>query len=339
VEQAQREQETLPAGGPTAAAANGRAASAGPPEEPAISIRGLSKSFAGHLGIGRTVAVACLDLEVARGEILGLLGPNGAGKTTTLKTLLGLLRPDRGEVRLFGRSPSDPAARARLGYLPENPYFYDYLTAEEFLDLYGRLQGLPAAARRETIHATLRRVGLAGRERTALRKFSKGMVQRLGLAQATQHRPDLVILDEPMSGLDPLGRREVRDMILALRQAGGTVLFSSHILQDAEMICDRVAILDRGRLCRVGRLDDLVSGRVEWFEVSVRGVLPEPPGALLLSRDGRHSLWRVPDVATLGDLLQAVRSAGATVSSVWPRHRTLEDLFVHELSSGAEGRP
>jgi ABC-2 type transport system ATP-binding protein len=306
---------------------------------PVIEFRGMTKSFKGHLGIGRTVAVEDLELRVQAGEIFGLLGPNGAGKTTSFKIMLALLRPDRGEVRLFGEPPSDPSVRARLGYLPENPYFYDYLTAEEFLDLYGRLQGMPAGMRREKIRETLRRVGLEGREQTALRKFSKGMVQRLGLAQAIQHDPELVILDEPMSGLDPIGRREVRDLILSLRAAGRTVLFSSHILQDAEMICDRVAILDRGRLRSVGRLDDMVSTQVEWFEVSVRGTIPNPTCATPLSRDGQHSLWRVPDVDALRELMVVARESGAAVSSVWPKRKTLEDLFLRELGgSGTEER-
>src|SRR5215813_12297371 len=171
-----------------------------------IALSGLVKSFHGHLGIGRTVAVAGLDLTVEPGEIFGLLGPNGAGKTTTLKMMLGLLRPDRGAVRLFGLPPQDPAARTRLGFLPENPYFYDYLNPVEFLELYGRLHGLPKETRAAKIRSVLARVGLAGREKMALRKLSKGMIQRLGLAQAIQHDPDLVILDEPMSGLDPVGR-------------------------------------------------------------------------------------------------------------------------------------
>src|SRR5262245_2913495 len=200
-----------------------------------IEISGLRKAFRGHLGLGRTAAVDGLDLEVNPGEIFGLLGPNGAGKTTTLKMMLGLLRPDSGRVRLFGRPPHDIAARRRLGFLPENPYFYDYLTAVEFLDLYGRLQGLGPVDRKRRIASAISRVGLAGREDTPLRKFSKGMTQRLGLAQAIQHDPELVILDEPMSGLDPIGRREVRNLILAQRAVGKTVFFSSHILQDAEM--------------------------------------------------------------------------------------------------------
>ena len=301
--------------------------------EAVIRLEGLAKSFRGHLGIGRTVAVEHLDLEVTGGEIFGLLGPNGAGKTTTLKMMLGLIRPDRGQIRLFGAAPSDPDARARLGFLPENPYFYDYLSAEEFLDFYGRLQGVPRAVRRARIAETLKRVGLAGRGRVALRKFSKGMTQRLGLAQAIQHDPELVILDEPMSGLDPIGRREVRDLILELKAAGKTVFFSSHILQDAEMICDRVAILKEGRLRSVGRLDEMIDRTVRSFEVAIRGTLPADVACDRLSHGGPDTLVRVPDVEALTRLLSACERSCAQVLSIWPRRDTLEDLFMREVGS------
>jgi ABC-2 type transport system ATP-binding protein len=298
---------------------------------PAIEIVSLSKSFAGHLGLARTAVVEGLTLQVRRGEIFGLLGPNGAGKTTTFKMLIGLLRPDRGSVRLLGGSPADPAVRARIGFLPENPYFYDYLTAEEFLDFYARLHGIPRAERAERVRKSLERVGLAGRAGTALRKFSKGMVQRLGLAQAIQHDPEILILDEPMSGLDPLGRREVRDLILSLREAGRTVLFSSHILQDAELICDRVGILRQGSLIALGGLDDLVSGRVEWFEVAVRGAVGrELPGEPISSAGGER-LLRVGDPQALARLMTAAQECGAEVTSIWPRRQTLEDLFLREI--------
>jgi ABC-2 type transport system ATP-binding protein len=250
--------------------------------------------------------------------------------------MLGLLRPDRGSIRLLGHAPSEPAGRARIGYLPENPYFYDYLTAEEFLDFYARLQGVERHRRRAIVRRSLERVGLAGRERTALRKFSKGMVQRIGLAQAIQHDPDLVILDEPMSGLDPVGRREVRDLILELRDAGKTVFFSSHILQDAEMICDRVAILKRGRLQSVGRLDDMISHTARWIEVWVRGELPEGLPVERVTSDGDSTLFRVPDIEGLGRLLAVAETSGATVVSVWPRRETLEDLFMREIGAGGD---
>jgi ABC-2 type transport system ATP-binding protein len=296
-----------------------------------IELQGLRKSFRGHLGIGRTLAVDGLDLSVRPGEIFGLLGPNGAGKTTTLKMMLGLLRPDAGTVRLFGLPPQDVAARRRLGFLPENPYFYDYLTAAEFLDLYGRLHGLGAAERKRRVASAIARVGLAGREGTALRKFSKGMVQRLGLAQAIQHDPELVILDEPMSGLDPIGRREVRDLILAQRAAGQTVFFSSHILQDAEMMCDRVAIVFKGKLRAVGKLDELVARDTKWIEVSVRGRLPEGDFGVRTEAPDGATLVRVADVPSLTRLLAAVPGAGGEVVSVWPRRESLEDLFLREI--------
>ena len=312
----------------------------GPPQrEAAVRLTGLTKSFRGHLGIGRTTVVDGLDLEVYRGESFGLLGPNGAGKTTTLKLMLGLLRPDHGEIRLLGSPPKEPAARARIGYLPENPYFYDYLTATEFLDFYARLQGIPAEVRKQRVQETLERVGLAGRGRTALRKFSKGMTQRLGLAQAIQHDPELIILDEPMSGLDPIGRREVRDLILSLREAGKTVFFSSHILQDAEMICDRVAILKDGKLRSVGRLQDMVSRAVRWFEVSLRGTEGLTLPGEVVTADGDERLVRVPDIEALTLLLTEARNAGAQVVSIWPHRETLEDLFLREVGAKDESGP
>jgi ABC-2 type transport system ATP-binding protein len=303
-----------------------------------LALRGLCKGFKGHLGLGHTPAVESLDLEIRRGEICGLLGPNGAGKTTTLKMVVGLLRPDAGQVQLFGLPPSDARTRARLGYLPENPYFYDHLTAEEFLDFYGQLRGLAPAERRARTARALARVGLEGRGRVALRKLSKGTVQRIGLAQAIQHDPELLILDEPMSGLDPIGRREVRDLILSLRAAGGSVLFSSHILQDAEMICDRVAILDRGRLRSAGRLDELVSRRVEWYEVTLRSSRPEALPGTVVTRNGEHCLMRVCDLEELGRLLAAAAEGSDEVTSVWPKRQTLEDLFLHEVRRPREVR-
>jgi ABC-2 type transport system ATP-binding protein len=298
---------------------------------PAIRLAALSKSFPGHLGIGRTAAVAGLDLEIRTGEIMGLLGPNGAGKTTTLKLILGLLRPDAGEVRLLGRPPADRAVRARLGFLPESPYFYDHLTAEEFLDFFARLRGIPRRERRQRIDDVLATVGLAGRGGLALRKCSKGMVQRVALAQAIQHDPDIVILDEPMSGLDPIGRRDVRDLILDLRRRGRTVLFSSHILQDAEMLCDRVAILDRGRLRSVGRLDEMVARGVAWYEVTIRATGAAAWPGSVIAREGERWLLRVDDTERLSALIVAVKERGGEVSSVWPKRQTLEDLFLREL--------
>src|SRR5512147_124790 len=214
------------------------------PPSPAVDIRGLSKSYrTGHVIQGRRPALLDLTLQVHRGEILGYVGPNGSGKTTTLKLLIGLLKPDRGEAFVLGEPSASRAWRFRAGYLPEHPYLYDYLTPAEYLDYVGRLFGLDAAKRRARTRELLALVGLERSASVPMRKFSKGMVQRAGLAQALVNDPELVILDEPMSGLDPIGRRLVRQIIVDQHQAGKTVLFSTHILADAETLCDRVAVL------------------------------------------------------------------------------------------------
>ncbi len=225
------------------------------------------------------------------------------------------------------------SARARIGFLPENPYFYDYLTAEEFLDFYGRLHGFGKTERNRRVETALAQVGLdRSRPKQALRKFSKGMVQRLGLAQAIQHDPDLVILDEPMSGLDPIGRREVRDLILSLRAAGKTVFFSSHILQDAEMICDRVAILVEGRLRHMGSLDQMLRSSPRWFEVTIKGAVPPPWNRDIASASGENEMVKVQDVSELGRLLAAISGSPAEVVSVWPQRESLEDVFLKEVT-------
>src|SRR5437773_4007954 len=234
---------------------------------------GLSKSYkVGHIWQRSRPALQGLDLEVRRGEVFGYLGPNGSGKTTTLKLLLGLLRPDAGEIHVLGRPWMDPAWRYRVGYLPENPYLYDYLTPQEYLDYAGRLFGMPASERRERSAQLLHRVGLAESARVPMRRFSKGMLQRAGLAQALLNDPELVFLDEPMSGLDPIGRHMVKEVILDLRSRGRTVFFSTHILSDAESLCDRVGLLRAGRLVTVGRLDDILRIDVSHLEVLVSGV-------------------------------------------------------------------
>ena len=300
---------------------------------PVLEIRGLEKSFAAHLSLGRTKVVKGIDLDVRRGEIYGLLGPNGAGKTTTLKIVLGLLRADRGTVLLLGKPPGDPASRLKVGFLPENPYFYDYLSAREFMDFYARLVGIPSGDRRSAIEALLDRVGLrTGRDRP-LRKFSKGMIQRVGLAQALLGDPEFVVLDEPMSGLDPIGRREFRDIILSLRESGKTVFFSSHILQDAEMICDRVGILKDGRLVREGDLASLLESPVDAFEVTIEGgTIPGGDGWTTIQSKGRETLLRVEGRESLDRLLHAVMaSGGGRLLAVIPLRRSLEDLFLSEV--------
>src|SRR5271169_5527185 len=234
---------------------------------PAIEILGLEKTY--KVGFWRKHpkrALEPLHLTVEEGEIFGFLGPNGAGKTTTLKLLMGLVFPTAGTARILGREWTDPEVKAQIGFLPEQPYFYDYLTAHELLDYYGQLSGVPAKDRKRRVEEVLERVGLRDIKGVQLRKFSKGMLQRAGIAQAILHDPKLVFFDEPMSGLDPLGRREVRDLMEELQHEGKTVFFSTHILSDAEVLCDRVAIMNLGQLRGVGAVSDLISsvkGKVE----------------------------------------------------------------------------
>src|SRR5439155_13083344 len=233
-----------------------------------------------HPWTGRVFrGVESLDLEVRRGEVMGYLGPNGAGKTTTLKVLTGLHRASRGQAWILGEPVERCASRRRLGFLPEQPYFYDYLNGREYLELAGRLSGLGGRDAAARARAWLGRVGLGERPRLVLRKYSKGMLQRLGLAAALVHQPRLLILDEPMSGLDPFGRRDVRELILEQRARGTTILFSSHILPDVEMLCDRVFILLDGRLERVATVGELMDGSAPAVEVRVEGsrVLEIPP--------------------------------------------------------------
>jgi ABC-2 type transport system ATP-binding protein len=242
----------------------------------ALQIKGLSKEY--HLGLRRqrVIALDHLDLEIEEGEIFGFLGPNGAGKTTTIKLLLGLLYPTAGSAWIFGRAIDEVEVKQVVGYLPESPFFYEYLTAEEFLTFYGQLFGLSGRELAKKVGELLELVSMTHARRLPLRKFSKGMLQRVGIAQALINNPKLVILDEPMSGLDPIGRRDVRDIILQLRDGGKTVFFSTHILPDVEMICDRVAILVKGRLRAVGAVQDLVgAASVTSVEIIVEALTEE----------------------------------------------------------------
>jgi ABC-2 type transport system ATP-binding protein len=240
---------------------------------PAIEILGLEKTYKVGFWAKRTKrALHPLHLTVEDGEIFGFLGPNGAGKTTTLKLLMGLVFPTAGSARILGREWTDPEVKAQIGFLPEQPYFYDHLTAHELLNYYAQLSGVPAKDRSRRVEATLQRVGLKDVRGVQLRKFSKGMLQRAGIAQAILHDPKLVFFDEPMSGLDPMGRRDVRDLIEQLKHEGKTVFFSTHILSDAEALCDRVAIVYKGELRGIGAVADLTSSVEGKVEVIWRGV-------------------------------------------------------------------
>ena len=303
----------------------------------------LTKDF--YTGFWRPRAHRALDglsLKIAAGGVFGLLGPNGAGKSTTLKLLVDLLRPTAGRAELLGRPPGDIQARRRLGFLPEHPTFYDHLTAEELLNYFAGLFGLRGEDRRRRVATVLDRAGLGADRRRPLRQYSKGMVQRVGIAQALVNDPDVIILDEPMSGLDPVGRRDVRELILALRDEGRTVLFSSHILSDAEMLCSAVGILARGRLVASGTLTELTGqarGGADMVVTDLRADLADRLGRRLsrVTRiaDGRYHLELPADVRP-EPLIAELAAAGAVLVSVAPARTTLEDVFVEAL--GRAGR-
>ena len=299
----------------------------------AIRITDLRKSFKLGFIPRRKEILKGITFTVAEGEIFGYLGPNGAGKTTTIKAVLGLIFPDAGSVEILGRSHLSPQAREELGFLPENPYFYDYLTADEFLAFYADLFGLARNVRDSRIASLLKLVGLTPAARLQLRKFSRGMLQRVGLAQALINDPRVVILDEPLGGMDPLGRKEIRDIIVRFKEEGKTVLFTSHILQDIELICDRVAMIVDGRIVSQGKLLDLVSERVLFTEVTLAGVQPEAFAGLgeFLSAQGGRVLIRVFSEADVERLLRLADEHGGRVVSLIPRTETLEDIFVEKV--------
>jgi ABC-2 type transport system ATP-binding protein len=308
---------------------------------PVLEFVDLAKEFRLGLQLTRVQAVRGVSLKVNAGEIFGYLGPNGAGKTTTMKMAMGLIQPSTGQVKLFGRSVQDPMIRSKVGYLPEHPYFYDYLTASEILDFYGELYGIARAPRRRRVEELLELVGLTYAANRTLRRFSKGMLQRVGIAQAIINDPDLVILDEPLSGLDPMGRKEVRDIIVTLREQGKTVFFSSHILHDIETICDRVALLIQGKLHKVGPLDALLSEGTNEVDITARGVSPEVLATLQDTATsveplGPTTVFTVPE-SQVGDVLRALLDAGARVHEVQPRRQSLESLFVHEAEVRRDG--
>jgi ABC-2 type transport system ATP-binding protein len=311
---------------------------ANPPERagatmPVLEFDAVSKSYRTHLALRKYWILRGLSLAVEPGEIFGFIGTNGAGKTTSIKLALGLLFPDGGQVRLFGQDAARPAARRRLGFLPENPYFYDHLTGQEFLDFHARLHGQPAAERRRRVGEMLDRVGLANRADRPLRFFSKGMLQRIGLAQALINDPDLVILDEPMSGLDPIGRRDVRDLILDLKARGRTVFFSTHILSDTELLCDRVGMLVKGSLKAVGRVADLVRGETPFWEVTLRWPDPAaPPCGRVVSRQNDTILVRVDSQADLHRLVSGLNGGATRLLAVTPARQSLEDLLLREVA-------
>ena len=308
----------------------------------AITTEGLTKHYSTGFWRPRPyIALDSLTLQVARGEVFGFLGPNGAGKTTTLKLLRQLIFPTSGRAEILGRPVGDADTRRRIGYLPENPYFYDNLTAEELLEYFASLFGYGAADRRRRVSRLLDDVGIGRERRFQLRKYSKGMIQRVGLAQALLNDPEVVFLDEPMSGLDPIGRRDVRDMILRLRDRGTTVFFSSHILADAETLCSRVAIVAAGRLIAAGNLADMVPFRLRGWDLVVmhlsdevvRTLEQQGATATRISVD-RHHIVLPPD-ATPDAVIANVSAIGGQLVSLNPVRDTLEDFFVAQVAQQA----
>ena len=308
----------------------------------AIETEGLTKDYL--VGFWRPRPYRALDaltLRVGAGEVFGFLGPNGAGKSTTLKLLMQLIYPTGGTATILGRPVGDLDVRRRIGFLAENPYYYDYLTAEEVLAYFARLFGYTGADVRRRVARVLDEVGIAGQRQMRLRQLSKGLLQRVGLAQALINDPELIFLDEPMSGLDPLGRRRVRDLILKLRERGCTVFFSSHILSDAETLCSRVGIMAQGRLVATGRVSEMIAFELKGWELVVAALSDE----LLRSITGRvrqvtplaHGRFTLDlEPATEPErLMSELRAAGATVVSLNPVRETLEDYFVRQVNAAA----
>lgn len=306
-----------------------------------IRVEALKKEFRQGLFMRRVLAVKNISFQVDRGDIFGFLGPNGAGKTTTIKILTGLIRPTQGKAELFGAQVPSQKALARIGFLPENPYVYPYLTPTEFVELCGRLSGLKGAAARDRTRQVLDQVGIAYAADRPVRRLSKGMLQRTGLAAALVADPELLILDEPMSGLDPVGRKEVRDLILEERRRGRTIFFSTHILNDVETLCDRVTILRKGEVVVSGRINELLRRDVRRSEVTLAGDFGELQRAL--ASEGIETkvvsgllVLMVEGADQLAAVLRRGLAAGLSIEQVVPRHETLEDLFLREAIAAGE---
>ncbi|MGI8786880.1 MAG: ABC transporter ATP-binding protein [Pyrinomonadaceae bacterium] len=309
-----------------------------------VEIENLSKDYAVGFWKKRQVrALDDLNLRVEAGQIFGFLGGNGAGKTTTMKILMSLIFPTNGAARILGNDISDVRMHAKIGYCPENPYFYDYLKARELMNYFGELFGLNAAQRNHKTEELLTRVGLDEKDwDKQLRKFSKGMLQRVGLAQSLINEPEIVFLDEPMSGLDPIGRREIRELITELREKGTTVFMSTHILSDIEALCDNVAILRKGKLAATGNLDALLteSGETQIYEINVKGVsakvleneLKEVADATIIAKPNGANI-QISEEKDVDKILPIIRKNGGHLVSVQPVKQSLEELFVKETGS------
>ncbi len=308
-----------------------------------IRIEQLSKTFFIGFWRKKVEALKGIDLTVESNEIFGFLGPNGAGKTTTIKVLMSLIRSSSGRAYIFDQDVGDVQIKHKIGFLPEQPYFYDYLKGDEFLSFYAQLFGMSGAARSRKVDEVLELVGLSEARDISLRKYSKGMLQRIGLAQALLNDPQLVILDEPMSGLDPLGRRDVRELIFRLKDQGKTVFFSTHILPDVEMICDRVGLINRGKVIFTGQLHEFMETRAHAVDLqfdsldqdseSALASLFSGEQALRIVRQGKRALVTVPGEDTTDQVIREAQQRGARLVSMSPQRATLEERFLHEIEN------
>jgi len=311
-------------------------------ERPIVEVEDLVKDVRPGFGLRRKRILDGISLSVESGEIFGFVGPNGAGKTTTLKVLMGLARPTAGRARILGHDVRESAYRRHVGFLPEAPYFYPFLTGAEILRFYARLSGVPERRMAERVDELLAAVGLSHAADVRLRDYSKGMLQRVGIAQALVHDPRVVFLDEPMSGLDPIGRKEIRDLVLKLRDEGRTVFMNTHILSDVDLLCDRIAILVRGRVRYQGRVESFLAAEERESDVVVASLAPET-AALLEERFGARIApaganldLRVPE-KQVDEVLRRVLEAGARVLSVSPRRPSVEEVFLSAVREGEAG--
>lgn len=300
-----------------------------------IETEDLSKTFVPGLGFKKVMALEKVNLSIEKGEIFGYIGPNGAGKTTTLKIFMGLIFPTSGKATIFGKDIRDIKVKEKIGFLPEEPYFYDYLTAEEFLLFYGKLFGYDRLYLSKKIDELLTLVELQHKKNSQLRHFSKGMLQRIGIAQALINDPELVVLDEPMSGLDPAGRAMVRDIILHLREQGKTILFSSHILSDVEMICNRIGIITKGKLRETGTVDSLLQRDMKKIEIVAVNLNSEDIQRIEKIANKTVAFEReimiiVSDEKKRDDILKIITTKSGRLQSVENRRETLEDLFMRK---------
>ncbi len=306
--------------------------------EVAIKTENLSKHYRTGFLTKRINALDNLNLVVETGQIFGFLGPNGAGKTTTIKILIGLIKPNQGQVLVLNRPPTDIRTKERVGFLPEAPYFYDHLTAEEFLNFCSAMHH-KLKNNKEVVKTILKLVGLEKSKKVQLRHFSRGMLQRIGIAQALIADPELIILDEPMGGLDPIGRKEIRDVIINLKKQGKTIFFSTHILSDVELLCDQVGILLNGKLATVGTLNNILSESIETIEITIKGLNSDA-----LARLKRNSIktylvedkvvFSVPNEEEAQFLIEKAQSVNGKLVSLIPRRKTLEEHFIKEVAKG-----